>query len=609
MKNAKRLIAGLLAVLMLLGIVFITTGCSGVTVDSVKRNPEKQLTESYKLTKQALEGSFATSPLHAISEALKNGYVKMWYTSEYDMSESLVIHANQVNKEYAMTIETETGDNKHTTSFYLNKQNFVVSAPHTFGDKAYGVNIQTMKEDMAASNIWQHLGITENEFMDMFGDVMTELEKFGSNQETPGYQEYKKMLEDIKAVTKQCTVTVEEHGILTGVEMVTAININYSMSMEQMHQIIDILFNWMEGSVFSDLISGSVDANAKLEMVSARNSDQETQPSDPAAQPEEETVFDTMKAELKKALKDANTTVDFTIAINPETKMIMKVEAELNCIIENLPQYITMSVDLGKNPATSPLQQARFAISNGEEEETALSVIYEKMDATGLYDRILKVRFTDPHTDESISARFQWNKTENVYTLMLDNNGTEATVSGKCKMNGNKLEITAEKVNEKTNEYEVDMHLVAETGVAVPKAPEYQNIFSASDKEMGDFVEMFEQAGSMLGKPDAGEDDWEDDWDDDEDDGFGNGVTISYVTASGSFGFVGLDTAATNLYDLLVAEEIAEISADGMFITELIDSEDPAGTQYQVYVNDFPVVGSMKDIEITDNMEVVITAK
>ena len=613
MKNAKRMIAGLLAILMLLGVVFVATGCSGTTVDSVKRDPEKQLIESYNKTKEALKNSYSASPLSMITQALKKGSVKIWGESQYDTSDTFILYADQANKKYAMTFETEvgleSGNSKHTTSFYVDENNFAIHAPNNFGETIYGINLDTMKEDMKNSQLWEVAGISYNEFIEMFDGILNDLQNFSEDEQAPGYLEFKKMLDEIKAVTKECTITVEEHGVLTGMDMVTAINIKYSMSIEQMNKIIDIIFNWAENSSLKDILSSEMENNSIVPM-SARSGEEADNNQNPdATAPTEDTtvsVFDEMKAELKKAIADAGTTVTFTTAINPQTQLIMKAEMELNCVVEELPQYIVASVDFGKDPASSPLHQMRIAMSNGEEEETSLTMTYEKMDATGLYDRHLKVKYSDAHTEETVEVHFQWNKTENTYTLVVDAGNDPMTIKGKCKVDGKKLDISAESVEtEKVEAQEINGHIVAEIGAAVPAVPQYVNLFQAPKEDLEALLEMIENAS---GSEEWEDDDWEDDWGDQDGwEDFGNTVTVTYVTASGSVGFSVFDTEAENLYDAFIEHEFAEMNVTGTAITKITDSGDPDGTEYNVIVNNIPLVGSLKDIKITGDIEVAIS--
>lgn len=478
-KKLMRTIALLLVLVTIASIVLGLTGCSSISIESIANDPETQILRSLEKTKASLQTGFSSSPLSMIVATLGNGATTI--TANGDIPTTNIFYANKEAGKWADTLEFGTGDTKQTYKLFASGTECAVSAPDILGEGIYGVNFKTWKNDLKDSPLLDVLGVSYEDVENVLNKIEEALKKDEENNSL-GLLEMKKLYDDVMAVAKKCTVTVEEKSVITGNETVKGVNICYAMSAEQMCEIVDLIAKWYDTTA-KDILGGICDS------LGVASFDLETVDDDFIAADDGVTGdgfswsgsyvhgsidVSTMIEELKKELTESNANATLNITIDPKTEIIVKAEAAFTAVVDENNVRAAVTLDLGSNPATSSVHQLRFFVNDGSGTDKSVTVTYERMDSTGIYDRCFRIVSADSKKETLFKMRFTWRSADGDYSLTFGT-GTEATkYKGMLGGDGNKLTMTIKGADKDSN---VDLTLTCEYGVDVPAMPGYSNIF------------------------------------------------------------------------------------------------------------------------------------
>lgn len=476
MLKAKRIMALVMVVAVLLGIALMSSGCSKIKVKDVEKDPDAQVKESLQLTVDALKASGANSPLTYIANTLKKGSVTLQYGDKETAAFTNTMYFDSDKGNYADTFVMESADEKTELSLYLSGQEVAVKLPAQVGGKTVGTNLKNFMDDMKdADGFWAMTGMTYEEFDAQFGSIVSQIGAEKKENALIELLRLKESLDKAKKIIEDCDVDVEEKKVVTGTEDVKAINVVYSMSTKELKALADIASEWFGGNyeaIFEELTGqlpeeAGVDAYA-AEILAAVNS-------------------------IKAALDETKANVKLTFSINPSSGLIMKVECVLETTVEEEKEYITVNVDFGKDLRKSSEYQINFITSSGiESAASKVTIGYQIKDSEGMYHRRLYCKVLGDEVDKTIEFVLKWNTKSEVFTAEFDSVDTNMVISGGAGVKSGNLWLTIDKVTVNREATEVGLKLEFDPGANTPKMPKYTNIadLSASD---------WEEITSMLG--------------------------------------------------------------------------------------------------------------
>lgn len=487
-KKFMRTVALFLVLVTIATIVLGLTGCSSITTESITNDPETQILRSIEKTKAALKTSFLSSPLSMIVATLENGATTV--ATNGDTPVKNTFYSNKEAGKWADTLEIGTGETKQTYKAFVSGSECAVSAPDLLGEGAYGFNFKTWKNDLKDSPLLETLGISYEDLEATLEKIEEALKK-NEEDNSLNFLELKKLYDDIKAVAKKCTVTVEEKSVITGNETVKGINICYAMSAEQMCEIVDLVAKWYDASAKD--IWGSIGDSLGVALADnyLDSVDDEAASADGFSwsgsyMPGSGFDYGSMTAdELKKALTDSKATATLNITIDPKTEIIVKTEAAFAAVVDEKNVRAAVTIDFGSNPATSSVHQLRFFVNDGSGTDKSVTVTYEKADSTGIYDRCFRIVAADSKKETLFKMRFTWRSADGDYSLTFGT-GTDTTkYKGMLGGDGNKLTMTIKGADKDSD---VDLTLTCEYGVTVPAMPSYNNIFKIDGEKWAEIL-------------------------------------------------------------------------------------------------------------------------
>ncbi len=467
---SKKILAIVLAACMMLSLVALMSGCNKIDKKSVQNNPNAQVLTSIEKTKAAFKKGNSGSPLAWLAAAAEKGAITFETQTDEIGKISNTLYMDKAENKYADKLLITKGEEKIEFDLYANKEALVVSAPDFLGEGAYGIDLKNIYNDLKDSGIWETIGISFEDFKKLFGSILQDVQAENNGQQTASMRKMLEMWNQIKTVTNQCKVTVDEQSIITINDMAESVNITYTLTTDQLKQIVDIVMEWVGSN--SDL----------MDLISFGTEEGETpDESEPAG----ETEIEKITAGIKKTLDDSRTTIKVTFSINPKTETLMKVTAELNANVDEHDESFHISLDLGKDVETSSAYKFRVAMTNGADKaESVFAVNYKRMDAKGIYDRRITVLTEGGEDDAEYTMGFAWVMSDMSYTMNIDWDGNHIAAGGFCKIENDTMEVTLTSLKYEEEDIDINFRLLIAPGKEVPETPKYTNILKMSEKEL-----------------------------------------------------------------------------------------------------------------------------
>lgn len=475
MKTSKKIIATFMAVVMLLSMVLTMAGCASIKAKDVEKDPTKQVLTSIAKTKDALKASGTKSPLTYMVNSFKKGAFTVRYSGEEGPNISNTMYFDSKGNKFADELVIANGDEKTEVGFYANETDVVLSLPEELGGKNVGVKLDTLVEDLKdADAIWEATGMSREEFMSQFGFILNVLNNTESKGTLAELLKLKEMTDQLKEILDDCDIDVTEDKVITGTEKVKAVIVTYNLTTEELAKISDVLVSWV-GESYTVLMSEMGESLANTGLLPDNIKDQ----------------LNEAKGSLKKALEDAKLRASIMVAINPKTEVIMRADCKITATVDKKEEHVTISLDLGKDPKTSPEYQLNFITSSGiESAASKVTIGYQRKDSEGLYHRRIYCTILGDEFDQNVELVLKWNTKSNIYTLAFDSVDTSVLISGDGKASDKKLEFSIDKVEINDEETKLGLEFVFEQGKKTPDAPNYTNIFDLSDDELKSLLGM-----------------------------------------------------------------------------------------------------------------------
>lgn len=355
-------------------------------------------------------------------------------------------------------VEVEAG-------IYLNENELVLTLPGLV-DGAYGVNLDTLVDDLKDSELLALLGINMDQLEEEYGFTLDAIDDMLDTMDA--YVDEMESLAD--SALKNVDKTVTEGKVTVDGQEVDAITVTYSLDSEGLKNIVNELGTWYT-DYMKDL-AAAVKLDMGLDSVIGE--------------------IDGVMAEVETALSELDFSAKVVVNVNAETGYIMTVDGEVEATVEGETATFTLDVDLGVNAAESDKYTLTVgAVADGEQMDVLKLVLKrESTDAKENYDLSVKAAGF-----EVANAQLAYDKGTGAYELEVNAADVEFALKGTYKLTDKSMEFSVESINLDGDKTEINAKVLVEkiSASSIPKMPEYKNILKLSQQDILDLVNEFSE--------------------------------------------------------------------------------------------------------------------
>lgn len=294
-------------------------------------------------------------------------------------------------------------------------------APSVFGDTVYGVNLDTLLDDLKASAIWELMGTTYEEFMAEFEGTYGDLVGKVSEVDPEKAEEVMKNLErEIKKTLRKVSRNVESKRVAVDGKEVLAIQVSYVMTAAELKELVDVLVDWTEET----LLAFGVEEDMFVDSLDGTN------------------LFDATRSSLEAVFAELDLNGALTVSIHPLTGKVMMLELDADVTYQEESVSFDALLTLGEKPEKSERYVLDVAVDDGVSVTKLQAVVTSSDDENafkGALNLGVKVLSKDePSEDGSesildeakIDFTLEYDKNTGKYSLRGDNEGSTIEICG-----------------------------------------------------------------------------------------------------------------------------------------------------------------------------------
>lgn len=368
-----------------------------------------------------------------------------------------------------------------TVNLYGNNGEIAVQVPSVLGDVAYGLNLNTLMEDLKNSPIWAMTGMSFEDLESQLGiDFEAILDTYAGMFETMAGSAdviMDKIFAHVDVKTTAGKVTIN------GTE-VDATIITYTFDENDVKNIIFELIDWAESTIRK--MATELTENLGSMMGESVNVDALMSQMD----------MDAIKKEVSDAL--AGKDMNFTLAmnINASSGMLMSVNAEMAATINGVDGKIYADLILGADPANSDKYTLDIGgcKADGSEKGGFLVTLERDLDQAVQVTTLKVEQYMGTQSRVLLNGSLTYDTTNSKFVLAGNAGGSELRVDGMYKETETSLEFGIDSVTTGGNTVAVDLLVKFETinGSDVPKMPSYKNPLKM---DMTELMELLQGLG------------------------------------------------------------------------------------------------------------------
>lgn len=543
----KKTLKIIIIVVLLLGVcaagVYALTRYEPYNLRSIQKDPAGQLQKSFLKTKDAVVAGLAFRIPDSVTNASKTGSIGLeWNTPEGN----LAVTAYPREKSFTLTgTETLSTGTENAFGFWVAEDAIVANLPAMTAGKAYGVNPQTLENDLRNSPLLDILGISYEDAMAFVDAMLAPTEETSKNTDWLAMLETRRQL---KELLRSSAVSVTEGSMPLDSVSFDAYRISYTLSPEQMCTAIDI--------------AGQFLLNAESYKATV------------AENPEITEEMKSAISEAQKAIRDNNATTIIDFYLHGQSQVIVRMDFRIDWLQDKKSASVNASLTLGEDPTLSGRYAIYLTANLPDMPKSETSIVYLRSHAHNLPSRTLTVS-TSEGTVTVLDL--QINSITGVFTVeMFDR---ELIFTGTCTKTDNNVRIS-------TSLEDLGEILLVFQGVAeAPEVPQYTNLCRMSRSELEALFEKF-----VVDEPYIPDETW-------------RTANISITDSDGSMSFYYLSHDYETLGELLVAEDLASLDEDGR-IDYFYDGS--VGNGWEVYIQGELYEGNLYDAILDIESEIAI---
>ena len=443
-------------------------------------DPNDQVVDAIDKTMSALMDADGISSI--LADAINGGKITI---EAAGMIEN-VLYVNAADGNLVDILTMDMGGENIEFGAYLQDGKLAVSAPLLFGDEAYGVDFNTLMDDLKDSEIWAMMGTSYDEFKEMAGinldAAMDVLEKY--MEAMPDGQAIIDCLKDVEVTREEGTVTVNG-------ESVKAVNVKYHVTSEDVLALMNAYIDESEKAV-------EAMKDAFAEVMTDVDVDEIFGDMD----------MDTTRQEMNDAFASVDLEGDLVVSIDPETQYIMCVSMDIAGTVDGEEGKIEMDLVLGVDPTNT--DKITFAlISEADGERVGYTVDAVRTISGSVETMTLTMNEVwDDETDTLATVEMSYDSGNGAYEIVMSDEYETITVEGVYKVSADKFEISIDSMTTAydSEEYteELGLRLVVEkiSKSDIPEMPAMKNILKLTEDEWIELIGMFEGMFGGVAEPD-----------------------------------------------------------------------------------------------------------
>lgn len=449
----KKFIKGLAIVLLLAFIVGVIVTYAyhythSYNLYTIKKDPATQLARSLELTKTSVKNGMLFQDTEMISNTMKQGAMEISMLSETETVTNKLYFQNGAFA--ASGTLTANGQDQKLYGVWVSKNEIAAEIPSLLGETAYGINLNTLKEDLKKWEMLEDLGISADQ-LEGYLDTLTSFLAQNSEATDSDWATLLKTKVQIAELLKNSPVTIVDSVILDNGKETKAFRISYMITAQRVCEAVDIMAEWA--------ISTKGYKNACKD-----NPDMG------------KTVTD-MIAEVKKQLEESNATIICDFYLHTKTEVIMQTDIRVDWIAEDDAGTARAILHLGAVPEQSASYLLDINLNAPNDTKEAITLTYLRDDQQNLPSRKLIYNYKG---EEKTLLELQYNTIAKTFALdILDGS---VTVSGNCERNGERFTVN------------VELPMLSKVALTfiekaeMPKMPQYTNLLKLSKKELEELL-------------------------------------------------------------------------------------------------------------------------
>lgn len=437
----------ILALMMAVSLMFSGCGKEKLGIKEAEKDPLKYLQNAIERTEEALSPD-EDSPTAKLFDAMsQKGTISLEMEGSddsLDLDASLAYDKDK-NTAYA-AVEVSANGEQIKLQIWLTEKELCLKAPELLGSTAYGLPFENLKEAVAESQIWAAMGIDYDTVKSTVEPVLEQLENALQEQKTS----LSDTLDKIKLILNDIRYTAVEGD--------DSVQINCTMTKEQMNKLADTLIDAIEDQLLTGLENIS-DDTVDLGLITAQ---------------------------LRTALEDLCGEVDIRFTISNETGLVTAVE--LVYTPDGSSLIGSVALDVNMKDLTNIIIKA--TISDDSKNKTTLYVKIRNNDSDEKISRKVTVKLDD---EELLTLSYTYSGTN--FKLTLSANGDSVIFKGKCKLSEERLRLYDMTLTADSEQIDIPLKLTLSAKSDIKTMPTYTNILEMTESE---WKELIESVGSAV---------------------------------------------------------------------------------------------------------------
>lgn len=565
MRTLKKIIKAIVATIALLaiaiGIYYFAVIYQPYTLQGIQKNPSAQLIKSLNLTLTTYANSSGVQLPAAIRKTFSAGSIDIQLSDEggSTLHNKLYLRNNGFALLGSAVAEDKT--TAETYGIWLTEDVIIGCAPALLQkDTRYGVNFKTLKEDIKDSDLLEAMGMSYEEFCQMWdsytgegsaqGNTPTENEP--SKNENP--EQVLQQASEILEIIRSCPVSVSEGTTAVSSNETSAVyRIAYTFTPDKICQILELV--------------------QKMQPTIPVRDDAVVTPMSLSEEGPQKNELELLQEEIMRT----NATAVIEFDLHATSQMIVAAKCRIDWLEDGKAGTVSATILLGKSPNALHQEARLTTIMPGQEKKETI-VTLTKSNAHNMPGR----KLTLTSNGETVTLLdLQYNTV--THTFEADLMDREISLSGSCITDETGVFTVAIDSNKDISA----LTLVFDPNDKTPALPAYTNLCDLTYLELEELVDSL--------SPEDPE------WD--------NGdkyAEIAIYEADGSVGYMAFWHDYETLGELLVAEGCAELDANGRIKKVYLFGERAEGDAWTVVVQNTETDGFVMDIPLGENEQVAI---
>lgn len=469
----RSVLALLLALLLCFSLVL--TGCKDGSdagsnpEEKTPQTPVAQLTYSADKTVGAVLNSGMASSV--FEDALKKGKI----TVEYQDILENILYIDSSNTYIADFLKLDLDGQEIEGEVYLKKGVLAVLLPEFLGEDALGLDLNTFAEDLENSPIWNLLGVSYEDLVDVYElDVDKLMDALLTSVDTVAALETA-----VKEASKDVQISSEEKKVTVGGEEVDAIVVTVKLTSADVEKMVLSYMDWLKDNS-TDILDkvndaiGSVDLN---DMVNIEDS------------------YDQYIDDIKDAFGDIDLTFDCVVNINADTEYMMTMDVNVSGKVDGEEGALRMNLDLGKDPSKSNAYKMTIVGESDGEVQGQIDLSLTKTTNGTTTETKLEVTMTeDGETENVFAASLGYDSASSQYTLNLEMDGETVQITGTFQYTEKVFELSVEGISTSQGDVSTLEGLLVriEAVDQIPDMPAFKNILKMTEDELTELLTILQ---------------------------------------------------------------------------------------------------------------------